>query len=357
MADEYGKMDASGETFRLSTFKLESGTILREVEVRYRTWGTLNASRDNAVVVCHALTGNASLDSWWGGLLGSGKPFDTDKYFIICANALGSCYGTTGPTSIDPTTKLQYGGNFPFVTVRDSVRLHAHMVKDGLGVSSIKSAIGGSMGGMQVLEWLFMGDLVPVRSAVAIACGSHHHAWQIAISEAQRAAIYADPKFLGGSYDKLDPPYGGLSVARQIAMVSYRTHQAYEDKFGRKRAKDASALDSLYSVETYLRHQGQKFLSRFDPNSYIAITRLMDSHDVGRNRGGEQQALASAKQPTLVIGIDSDVLYPVTEQKALAKMLPSCEDHYIRSDEGHDGFLLEQDAIGSLIQSFLSRHL
>eukprot|EP00959_Pyramimonas_sp_CCMP1952_P373560 7823523-Pyramimonas_sp.AAC.1 len=208
---------------------------------------------------------------------------------------------------------------------------------------------------MQALEWMFVGDVVPVRSMIAIAGGARHQAWQIAISEAQRAAIYADPKYLGGQYSTRKPPHDGLNVARQIAMITYRSHPEYDRKFGRKLApKDDEHTGPTYDVTAYLRHQGQKFLSRFDTNSYIALTRLMDSHDVGRGRGGEEKALASVTQPASIIGIDSDVLYPISEQQELARMLPNSELHTIRSDQGHDGFLLEQDQIGELIRSFLA---
>jgi homoserine O-acetyltransferase len=219
--------------------------------------------------------------------------------------------------------------------------------------------IGGSMGAMQALEWLFLEAVLPVRSAIMIAGGAHHHAWQIALSEAQRAAIYADPKYLNGNYSQTHPPKDGLSVARQIAMISYRSHPEYERKFGRKLASTPKEADDkihttpTYAVETYLRHQGTKFLSRFDPNAYIKLTQLMDSHDVGRDRGGEGKALGSLHQPALIIGIDSDVLYPMSEQKELARQLANSELHLIRSDQGHDGFLLEQDQIGGLILSFL----
>ena len=358
MQDEYGDMDDSGETFTTRKFRLESGKVLDEVNVRYKTWGELNDSADNAIVVCHALTGNASLDSWWGDLLGPSLPFDTNKYFVVCANVLGSCYGTTGPTSINPSTGVEYANEFPHVTVRDSVKAHQQLLKDGLGVKSVKSVIGGSMGGMQVLEWMFYGSDF-VRTAVPLACGAHHHAWQIAISESQRQAIYADSKFFSGKYAKDDPPHGGLSVARQIAMISYRTHTAYENKFGRTRAEGEESsenLDAMFSVESYLHHQGKKFLTRFDPNSYITCTQLMDSHDVGRNRGGAELALSTLKQPSMIIGIDSDALYPITEQEHLAKCIKNSELHILRSDEGHDGFLLEQVQIAALIEEFLNKN-
>ena len=352
MSDEYGTMDDAGDTFVVQSHKLECGDVLQDVEVRYNTYGMLNARKDNALVVCHALTGNSSLDGWWGSMLGPGKPFDTDKYFVVCANILGGCYGTTGPASTNPHTGALYQSDFPRVSVRDSVRLHMKLLQDGLGVTQVQSVVGGSMGGMQTLEWMLLGNESGyVRSGVPISCGAHHHAWQIAISESQRSAIYADPKYNGGFYNMADPPVGGLGVARQIAMVTYRSHQAYEKKFGRMR----HGAGSLFSVESYLRHQGEKFNARFDPNSYVTVTQLMDSHDVGRGRGGEEQALRALQIPVMVIGIDSDALYPISEQYALARMIPHSELHILRSDEGHDGFLLEQQQIGPLLTEFLNK--
>ena len=200
MQDEYGAMDASGETFvHPRDFVLESGAVLKQAQVRYRTFGSLNSGRTNAMVVCHALTGNASLDSWWGDMLGAGKLFDTSKYFVICANVLGSCYGTTGPTETNPDTGKRYGTSFPDVTLRDSVRLHISMVREGLGVEEVAAVVGGSLGGMQALEWALLGGPSFVRKVVAMCCGPAHTAWQIAISESQRQAIYADPKWNGGA--------------------------------------------------------------------------------------------------------------------------------------------------------------
>ena len=368
MEDEYGAMDSDGETFVVPRFTLESGEVLREATVRYKTWGALNEARDNVMVVCHAMTGNAALDQWWGGLLGPGCVFDTDKYHVVCANILGSCYGSSGPADANPATGRKYGGDFPAVTVRDTVALHRRMVEEGVGARGVSVVVGGSLGGMQALEWAFHEDLVD--RAVVMACGGRHHAWQIAISEAQRQAIYSDPAWRGGHYAPSRPPHAGLSIARQFAMVSYRTHTAYEDKFGRSRqgegegddgahaaAVAAGEAEDTFEVESYLRYQGERFLSRFDAGSYVAITKQMDTHDVGRGRnprGCHQEALRALNTPVLVVGITSDVLYPVAEQEELAALIPNAKLAVIDSPEGHDGFLLEQEAISSHLNEFLN---
>lgn len=360
MADEYGHMDSSGLTYRRSHYKLESGEVLPEVEVRYKSYGNLNEGRDNVIVVCHALTGNASLGEWWPELLGPGMVFDTDKYFIVCANALGSCYGSTGPQSIDPRTGKKYGNDFPHVTVRDTVGIHMENLKEGLGVKSVHAVIGGSFGGMQALEWAIMGGSY-VKKAVVIGCGAQHDAWQIAISETQRQMIYADEKWNGGDVDMSDTPQKGLSLARQIAMVSYRTAAAYNSKFGRS-IQDKETIDieketkeggDAWAVKSYLEYQGEKFLSRFDAVTYLKVTHQMDSHDVGRGRGGVKKALADMKAQVMVVGIDSDMLYPLQMQQELHALIPSSVMRSIRSDDGHDGFLLAYDQLGAFIDEFL----
>lgn len=233
-------MSDEGASCVFDSVRLESNAQLREVQVNYKTFGTLNASGNNALFVAHALTGNAALDSWWGTLLGPGKPFDTDRYFVVCANILGSCYGTTGPASINPATGLQYQGAFPSITIRDTVALHMRLLRHVLGVRQVAAVVGGSLGGMQTLEWAALGQDF-VRCIVPIACGAQHTPWQIAFSEAQRQAIYADSNWNGGQYG-LQPPLQGLSVARQIAMVSYRTAAAYNMKFGRRVDEDGTML-------------------------------------------------------------------------------------------------------------------
>jgi len=351
MEDEYGEMDSTGKRFTLSEYKLECGKVLKQAQVCYNTWGALNEKKDNAMVVCHALTGNSRLDTWWGGLLGPGKVFDTEKYFVICANVIGSCYGSTSHASINPDTGHSYGIHFGPVTVRDNVGMHIEMVK-GIGVQGVASVIGGSLGGMQALEWACLAKDY-IRSAVAIGCGATHTSWQIAVSEAQRQAIYADPKWQGGSYDRANPPSQGLSVARQIAMVTYRSAQGYHKKFGRERCSENT---NKFKVRTYLEYQGEKFLSRFDPLSYVQMTELMDSHDLGRGRGGVAAALASITTPFLVIGIDSDILYPLWLQEELVDHIPDSELKIVKSIDGHDAFLLEQEQVSGFIKDFLHKN-
>ena len=406
MDDEYGDMNALvGHTYVYpGPFRLESGHVFSKAQLRYMTYGTLNPTRDNVLVVCHALTGNANVHTWWGNMIGPGQALDTHKYFIVCANILGSCYGSTGPSSGCTTSMVEgdsddnpekYGMAFPDVSVQDTVRLQLHMLQDELKVQRIQCVIGGSFGGMQALEFALQAGTaqspfamydprlkqnVPwVQSVIPMACGAAHTAWQIAISEVQRQAIYADPKWNNGNPSMEDPPLSGLAVARQIGMISYRTPKAYEMKFGRRQrvneidgknthiddkgqeenaeVKDTSTpYGSLaeWKVKSYLEYQGTKFLSRFDPVTYIKLTEQMDSHDVGRNRGGKKAALAHVKIPALVMGIDSDVLYPLWEQEELATLLPNCIFKVIHSDAGHDGFLLEQEQVASHITHFLN---
>lgn len=376
MDDEYGEMTADGNTYvHPVPFRLENGDEIQNVQLRYMTYGTLNEKRDNVLVVCHALTGNASLHSWWGDLLGPGLAFDTEKYFVVCSNILGSCYGSTGPASFKNGAKggEKYGMSFPDVSVQDTVRLQLHMLRDDLKVNSIKCVIGGSFGGMQAVEYAAQagkidspfavddahGRAAPfVRSVIPIACGAAHTAWQIAMSEVQRQAIYMDPKWNNGAPSMEDPPRSGLSVARQIGMISYRTPGGYQAKFGRKVREPEPAYGSKakWEVKSYLEYQGYKFLSRFDPITYLKLTEQMDTHDVGRNRGGIVQALSSVKIPAMVLGIDSDILYPLHEQEELAELFPNGELGVIHSDAGHDGFLLEQDQVAAYITKFLGSH-
>eukprot|EP00043_Microstomoeca_roanoka_P009843 m.93660 g.93660 ORF g.93660 m.93660 type:complete len:390 (+) comp14709_c0_seq2:79-1248(+) len=343
--DEYGVMNSEGKLFSVASFQLESGVIMKNVNVNVNTYGTLNADADNAIVVCHALTGNAAVHTWWAGLFGNGNPLDTSKYFVVCANILGSCYGTTGPSCINPETGKRYGSTFPAVTVRDCARLHHHVLTRCLGIRSFACVIGGSLGGMQTLEW---SQFPNVKSFVVMACNAAHTPWQIGISEAQRQAIYADPLWNGGDYDHDFPPKGGLAVARQMAMVFYRTHKAYSAKFGR----DTTA-EGEYQVCSYLHYQGNKFIDRFDASCYVAITKMMDTHDMGRGRGDISKVLAETRQPCLIIGIDSDILYPLSEQQQLAAHLPGSIFVVIESVHGHDGFLLEQKQINAALLSFL----
>lgn len=339
------------DTITLDEHPLENGACLRDVPVAYRAWGRLNAEGDNAIVVCHALTGDTNADDWWGPLIGPGKVLDTERFFVICPNVPGSPYGSVSPVTENPATGKPYGAAFPEVTVRDVVALHRRLL-GVLGVRQVALAIGGSMGGMQVLEWAFEGAFV--RAIAPIAVGGRHSAWCIGWSEAQRQAIYADAKWQGGGYDPADPPAAGLAAARMVAMISYRSQPSFDARFGRERQEDG---DGSFAVESYLRYQGRKLVDRFDANSYVRLTQLMDSHDVARGRGTYADVLAAITQPALVIGIDSDVLYPLAEQETLARHLPGAELAVVTSVHGHDAFLIEFDQLETLLRPWMKLHV
>ncbi len=333
-------------------FQLEGGEVLIGVQVAYRTWGKLNAAGDNGVIICHALTGSADADDWWAPLLGSGKALDPENDFIVCSNILGSYYGTTGPTSINPTTGSPYGVSFPQITIRDMVHLQAALI-EYLGVQSLRLVIGGSLGGMQVLEWALLYP-EKVRAIAPMAASGRHSAWCIGLSEAQRQAIYADPNWRGGNYTIDAPPTQGLAVARMMAMSTYRSWQSFTTRFGRQ--SDAS---EHFAIASYLQHQGQKLVERFDANTYITLTQAMDRHDVGRDAcGGRshrqdyQSVLQSIHQPTLVVGIDSDILYPPVEQQELADLIPHAQLRWLNSIDGHDAFLINMEVLNELVISF-----
>ena len=340
------------QALTISTFTLENGTTLRDVPVAYRTWGTLNDAADNAVLVCHALTGGTEVDEWWSGLLGPGRALDPTEDFVVCLNVPGSPYGSVSPVTTDPGTGERYGPDFPAFTIRDTVALHRRAL-ERLGVREVACALGGSMGGMHVLEWAFetTTDGRPfVQSLVPIAVGGRHTAWQIGWSEAQRQAIYADPKWRGGEYPPDDPPRDGLATARMMAMVSYRSQPSFEGRFGRDVMPEKDRTP--YAVESYLRHQGETLVDRFDANCYVALTQQMDTHDVARDRGNYEAVLASIKQPSLVVGIDSDVLYPIPEQRELVEHLPCATLEVLEAPHGHDSFLIELDALNALVASW-----
>jgi len=325
-------------------FTLESGARLPAVRVAYRSWGELDEHGGNAVLVCHALTGSADVDRWWGALLGPGRALDPGRDFVVCSNVLGGCYGTTGPTSLRPDGR-PWGAGFPDVSVRDIVRVQAALL-DSLGVKRLRLVIGGSLGGMQVLEWaLLFPERVQAIAPIAIAV--RHSAWAIALSETQRQAIAADPRWRDGNYPAEDPPSAGLAAARMVAMCSYRSRASLEPRFGRERAGDGR-----YAVESWLHHHGRALVDRFDAGSYVALTKAMDTHDVGRGRGGWREALATVKAKALVVSIDSDVLYPPVEQEELAAALPDARLATLQSPHGHDAFLIEAEAVAELVRGF-----
>ena len=335
------------KTHILPTLQLDSGAWLSGCPVAYQTWGRLNDEGTNAVLVCHALTGNTEVDDWWGNLLGPGRALDPEKYFVVAANVLGSPYGTVSPLTINPATGQRYGADFPRVTIRDTVRAHRQLL-EALGVKQLVFAIGGSMGGMQVLEWGYEGEFV--KGLVPIAVGGRHSAWCIGWSEVQRQAIFADPKWKEGRYPANDGPVSGLSVARMAAMISYRSGHSFQERFGRNASND------LFSVESYLNYQGKKLVERFDANCYVHLTWQMDSHDVSRGRGTYPDALKRLQQPALILGIPSDVLYTFPEQEELAHYIPSATLKTIHSDQGHDAFLIEVEAINAHVMDWLEAH-
>jgi len=361
MADENGAAPTAGsgraaymspETRFLALpgpLELELGGRLERVDVGYRTWGTLDAEGGNAVVVCHALTGSADAELWWTNMFGAGRALDPARDFVVCSNILGSCYGTTGPTSIDPATGRPYLGTFPAITVRDMVRVQ-HALAGALGLKRIRMVVGGSLGGMQVLEWgLLYPDLV--ESLVFIASTARHSAWCIGLSEAQRQAIFADPRWRGGRYDPADPPVAGLAAARMAAMLSYRSQPSFEMRFARR-----PQTEDLFAIESYLRYQGQQLVDRFDAATYVTLTRAMDTHDVSRGRGDYEDVLRAIRQPMLVVSIDSDVLYWPWEQREVASLAPHARLAVMDSPHGHDAFLIDVDRLSDMVADFRGRH-
>jgi len=341
----------SQETRRLAMpgpFPLELGGVLPGLEVAYRTWGALDASGSNAVVVCHALTGSADADRWWTRMFGPGRALDPDHDFVVCANILGSCYGTTGPTSVDPATGEPWRGTFPKITVRDMVRVQ-HALVTALGVKRIRLVIGGSLGAMQVLEWALIHPGM-VDTIAFIAASARHSAWCIGQSEAQRQAILADPRWRGGRYDPSDPPSAGLAAARMAAMLTYRSPVSLEQRFSRR-----PEADDLFAVQSYLRYQGDQLVERFDPATYVTLLDAMDTHDVARGRGDLDDVLHGVSQPALVVSIDSDVLYWPSEQREVARLLPHARLAVLDSPHGHDAFLIDVDRLSEIVADFRGR--
>ncbi len=349
--------------------KLDAGVELAPLQIAYNTYGTLNADRSNAVLVCHALTGDhhAASDNpvtgkggWWETLIGPGKPIDTDRYFIISSNVLGSCMGTTGPASTNPKTGQPWGLSFPVITIRDMVRAQA-MLLDHLGIDTLFAVVGGSMGGMQVLQW---ASSYPERvfAALPIACATRHSAQNIAFHEVGRQAIMADPDWRGGRYLlEGTNPRRGLAVARMGAHITYLSDAALHRKFGRKyqdRATPTFSFDADFQVESYLRHQGSSFVERFDANSYLYLTRAMDYFDLAADCGG---VLANAFKDTptrfCVISFTSDWLFPTPDSRATVHALNAGGARVsfaeIVTDKGHDAFLLEEPELFAIVRGFL----
>ncbi len=327
-------------------FVTESGFAFENPRFAYQTWGKPNSAKDNAVVIFHALTGNSNAEEWFSGFFAPNSPINNNEHYIICVNHLGSCYGSTGPQSINPKNGKPYKSEFPIITIRDMARFQQHFL-DELGIKGIELVIGGSMGGMVALEFTLLDTRV--KHACYIAMGKNHSPWAIGISEAQRLAIYGDANWNNGNYEVTNGPINGLKSARAMAMITYRSPQNYEHKF--KREKQAGK--NIFQVESYLNYQGDKLVNRFDALSYVRLTQAMDTHDVNRARGTEQDVLSKISIPTLVIGISSDILYPIEEQVELAEKIPNAKLVEINSDFGHDAFLIEFDIINKSLTKFL----
>lgn len=357
---------------RAVPFALEQGGVLSEVMVAYETWGTLATDGSNAILVCHALTGDAHAagasgpgqptDGWWDPLIGPGRALDTDRYFVVGVNVLGGCQGSTGPASINPAAGRPYGSAFPVITIRDMVRVQRRLA-DHLGVDRWLSVIGGSMGGMQVLEW---GVIHPdrMRSLIAIATTAAASAQQIAWSTVGRLAVAGDPHWHDGDFYDAAPgegPHAGLSLARRVAQIHYRSEAVFQQRFGRHSIDpiDHFGMWDRFDVESYLDYQGDKLVRRFDANTYLVLNRAMDLHDLGRGRGGVTEALGRIRVPTCTMSIPTDSLYPPYQQEELRDGLRAkgvSVDHVvIESAHGHDGFLLEFDQVGAAIAKFLAR--
>ena len=349
---------------------LDSGSQIAPLTIAYMTYGSLNAERSNAVLVCHALSGDQFVASthpvtgkpgWWDLVVGPGRPLDTNRFFVICANVVGGCMGTTGPSEPDPETGEPYGLKFPVVTIRDMVRAQKMLI-DSLGIERLLCVLGGSMGGMQVLQW---AASYPERiySAMPIATAARHSAQNIAFNEVGRQAIIADPDWRGGNYALAGVhPSKGLAVARMAAHITYLSEAALQRKFGRE-LQDRDALsfgfDADFQIESYLRHQGMTFVDRFDANSYLYITRAMDYFDLAADYGGKlAEAFRGAKTRFCLISFTSDWLFPTSENKRIAHALNAAGANVsfveIESDRGHDAFLLDEPELFDTISGFLS---
>ena len=345
---DYLQQCVSADTLFLTLpepFEFESGETIEDFVVAYQTWGTQRGNGQRTILICHALTGSADVDAWWPGIIGAGKAFDPDYDFVVCVNIPGSCYGTTGPAHLVPGTGHRYRADYPAVTVRDMVQVEKQVL-DFLGVDVLDVVTGPSLGGMQALEW---AASYPdrVSSVIPIGVGGRHSPWCIGVSEAQRAAIAADPNWKEGYYDDASPPEKGLAAARMMAICTYRSWDSFEARFGRE-----TCDDERFQVQSYLQHQGHRINQRFDANCYVTLTHAMHSHDLSRGRGEYHQVLSQITQPALVVSVSSDALYPPQEQAVLADCLPNAEYVTLETQHGHDGFLIETQALGELIREF-----
>ena len=346
---------------------LDCGTALDGVMVAYRTYGALNVDRSNAILICHALTGDQYVaethpvtgkGGWWDMVVGPGLPIDTDRYFVICTNVLGGCMGSTGPRSPRPGAEGLWGTDFPPVTIRDMVRAQKMLI-DQMGITRLFAVIGGSMGGMQVLQWAASYPEA-VFAAVPIATAPYHSAQNIAFNEVGRQSIFADPEWRQGRYWETDGiPARGLAVARMVAHITYLSEEALTRKFGRRmRGNSLAVFNDMFEVESYLRHQGSTFVHRFDANSYVSITRAMDAFDLAAEHGGNLgQAFRATRARFCVVSFTSDWLFPTLHSRELVRALNAAAADVsfveITSDKGHDAFLLDEPAFHATLAGFL----
>jgi homoserine O-acetyltransferase len=349
---------------------LDAGVALTPFQIGYQTYGALNAAKSNAILICHALTGDQHVANnnpvtgkpgWWSMMVGPGKPIDTNRFFVICSNVLGGCMGTTGPASPDPATGKPYGINLPVITIRDMVRAQAMLV-DRLGIETLLAVMGGSMGGMQVLQW---AASFPERvfAAVPIACAARHSSQNIAFHEVGRQAVMADPDWCGGAYGPLGcSPRKGLAVARMAAHITYLSEEALHKKFGRQlqdRTKLTFGFDADFQIESYLRHQGMTFVDRFDANSYLYMTRSMDYFDLAEDYGGVlANAFRGSRTRFCIVSFTSDWLFPTSENRTIVHALNAAAANVsfveIETDRGHDSFLLDEPELFATVSGFLS---
>ncbi|CAK9436452.1 uncharacterized protein LODBEIA_P10100 [Lodderomyces beijingensis] len=420
-SNPYARLVPGQTIVEIPEYTLECGETLYSFPVAYKTWGRLNKSRNNTLLICHALTGSSDVQDWWGPLLGSGKTFDPSRFFIICVNFLGSPYGSCSPVSIDQSTGKPYGPSFPLVTAKDDLGIQK-LILDSLGVEQIACVIGGSMGGMLALEYsASYNDTGYVRSVIALATSARASAWCISWNETQRQCIFSDPFYDDGYYYENKSglkPDSGLSAARMAALLTYRSRNSFETRFGRKLGKTTTPLNgaaktaasneeiekgirypknkdeehwlthnegsktmngkqrnqdknlpTYFTAQSYLRYQGTKFINRFDANCYISITRKLDTHDITRGKiedyGSDGRLeedplpkfLQTLTKPHLVIGIESDGLFTYSEQELLGKNIPKAILKKLDSPEGHDAFLLEFELINSYCLDFLRTNL
>ena len=323
-------------------FQLESGRTLPEFQLGFTTLGKLNDAKDNVIWITHALTANSNPEEWWNGLVGKGKFFNPENHFIVCANVLGSPYGSTNPLSVNPQTGNKYYHNFPTLTIRDIVNAF-ELLRQHLGITKINTLVGGSLGGQQALEWAIQQtDLI--ENLFLIATNAQHSPWGIAFNESQRLAIKADRTWF--SYSD-DAGIKGLKAARAIALLSYRNYQTYQIS-----QEDLEEKTDDFNAASYQNYQGEKLVNRFNAYSYWQLSKAMDSHNVGRNRGGIAQALNLIKAKTLVVAISSDVLFPVSESETLHQNIKNSAFEIIDSLYGHDGFLIETKQLESIFENF-----